>query len=188
MATVPDLVIQAANDLGVPPQLALEVASAESGFDQDAVSSAGAIGVMQLMPATAAQLGVDPTDLTQNVYGGVTYLGQMLSMFGGDPVAALAAYNWGPGRVQQAQSLYGAAWFQHIPSSVQRYVQSILGTVQTAYSVTPSVVPFTPAPAATPAGSLFLPTPLPSPATGSLWPQLAIAAALLFGVSLVFQD
>src|SRR5690242_7269539 len=94
------VVIDEANSQGVPPALALAVAQQESGVCQwrpngDLVrSSAGAIGVMQLMPATAAQLGVDPADPFQNIRGGVMYLAQMYDRFGTWPLT-LAAYNWG---------------------------------------------------------------------------------------------
>lgn len=98
---IQDLITQTAEQYGVNPALALAQAQAESGFNQNAVSPAGAIGVFQLMPSTAAGLGVDPTDLTQNIQGGVQYLSQLLNQFGGDTTLALAAYNAGPGNVQK---------------------------------------------------------------------------------------
>jgi len=88
-------IVSTANQYGVPPSIALAVAQIESSFNQAAVSSAGAIGVMQLMPKTAAGLNVDPTDATQNIQGGVDYLAQLYNQFGNWP-AALAAYNAGP--------------------------------------------------------------------------------------------
>lgn len=139
MSQIASLVAQTAIALGVDPNLAMAVASAESGFSQSAVSSAGAIGVMQLMPGTAAGMGVNPNDVAQNIQGGVRYLAQMLATFGGDAAAALAAYNWGPGNVQNAQATYGSAWFSAIPSSVQAYVTRILGAVGSAPPA--SVVP-----------------------------------------------
>lgn len=79
----------------VDPRLVSAVAEAESHFQQGAVSSAGAVGVMQLMPETAASLGVNPYDAAQNIDGGTHYLRQMLDSFGGDVKKAVAAYNAG---------------------------------------------------------------------------------------------
>src|SRR6266568_46288 len=126
-ADVQSLVAQTAASFGVDPALALAVASAESGFNQNARSSAGAIGVMQLEPATAAQLGVNPYDLADNIRGGVLYLKQQLSRFG-DPALALAAYNWGPARVASALANYGSDWLRHAPSETRAYVSKILGS------------------------------------------------------------
>ena len=91
-----------AAEVGLPADLVRAVAWAESGFRQDALSPAGAVGLMQLMPETAAELGVDPRDRAGNLAGGALYLKQMLQRFAGDSdqiVKALAAYNAGPGRV-----------------------------------------------------------------------------------------
>ena len=113
------LIQQAAARYGVDPNLALALAKQESGLNQSARSSAGAIGVMQLMPATARDLGVDPNDLAQNIDGGVRYFSQQLQRFDGDPMLALAAYNAGPGAVQR----YGG-----VPPypETQNYVSSVL--------------------------------------------------------------
>lgn len=94
------LVKQAAQKYGVDPKLVAAVVEAESGGDQSVVSSAGAIGVMQLMPETAASLGVDPYDTKQNIEGGTMYLGRMIKNFGGDLRKAVAAYNAGPQAVR----------------------------------------------------------------------------------------
>lgn len=83
------------------PRLLEAVAWAESRFNQSARSYAGAQGVMQLMPATAASLGVDAGDVDQNVRGGAAYLRAMLNMFENDLVLALAAYNAGPDAVRR---------------------------------------------------------------------------------------
>jgi len=96
------------------------VAWQESRFNQAAVSPKGAMGVMQLMPATARQLGVDARDVTSNIEGGAIYLSQMLRRFEGDVPRALAAYNAGPEAVQR----YGG-----VPpyAETQAYVRAILG-------------------------------------------------------------
>lgn len=83
------------------PLLLEAVAWAESRFKADARSSAGAVGVMQLMPGTAAELGVNPHDPDANIRGGARYLRQMLVMFDGDVEKALAAYNAGPNAVRR---------------------------------------------------------------------------------------
>ena len=93
-------IAEAARKYKLPRQLIHSVIQAESSFRADAVSPAGAQGLMQLMPATARELGVtDPFDVQQNIDGGAKYLRQMLDRFGGDLKLALAAYNAGPGTV-----------------------------------------------------------------------------------------
>jgi hypothetical protein len=84
-----------------PPQLVKAVMAVESANNPNAQSSKGAFGLMQLMPATAKELGVDPKDPNQNVEGGSRYLQQMLNRFE-DVKLALAAYNWGQGKVSSA--------------------------------------------------------------------------------------
>lgn len=86
---------EAAKQAGVDPSLAVAVAVQESGLNPKATSPKGAIGIMQLMPATAKQLGVDPTDVDENIRGGVQYLKKQINTFN-DPVKALIAYNAGP--------------------------------------------------------------------------------------------
>ncbi len=86
----------------VSPALVLAVISVESAGQSEAVSHAGAQGLMQLMPATAERFGVtDSMNTTQNIKGGVTYLDWLLQEFGGDPVLALAGYNAGEGAVTE---------------------------------------------------------------------------------------
>ena len=99
--TVKELLETAAEKYGVSPDLVKAIATAESNMNQDVVSEAGAIGVMQLMPSTAAGLGVDPYDRVQNIDGGTRYLKQMLDTFGGNVRHAVAAYNAGPGAVSK---------------------------------------------------------------------------------------
>lgn len=92
---------QAGSDVALSPLLLEAVAWAESRFNPLAVSSDGAQGVMQLMPGTAADLGVDAADPDANVRGGARYLRQMLELFDGNIELALAAYNAGPTAVRR---------------------------------------------------------------------------------------
>jgi soluble lytic murein transglycosylase-like protein len=93
---------RSAQSHSVPLELVMAVAKAESGFRPDAVSPAGARGIMQLMPATGAGLGVrDFFDPAQNIEGGTRYLRNALRIFDNDVVKAVASYNAGVGAVQQ---------------------------------------------------------------------------------------
>lgn len=183
------MIADAATQNGVDPNLAIEVGIAESNLNPAAISSAGAVGIMQLMPGTAAQYGADPTDPADNIQAGVSYLGDLLNQFGGNQVAALAAYNWGPGNVQKAMSTYGSNWLSHAPAETQNYVAKILGNVNTQYQTTSPIaaavnaIPTAiavPAPAAVapPSGSTayatILPPLLPA-ATTSTFPWIPVA-------------
>jgi soluble lytic murein transglycosylase-like protein len=111
---------KAATTYGISENLLKAVAKAESDFDTNAVSSAGAQGIMQLMPATAKALGVtNAFDPEQNIMGGAKYLSQMLERYDGDTTLALAAYNAGPGNVKK----YGG-----VPpfKSTQNYIKKVL--------------------------------------------------------------
>jgi hypothetical protein len=92
---------RAAAAAGIDPKLLTAVVWTESDFVPDAVSGAGAVGLAQLMPATAAMLGVDPNDPEQNLMGGARYLSDMIDRYDGRLDLALAAYNAGPTRVSQ---------------------------------------------------------------------------------------
>ncbi len=115
------LVEQAAARYGLNPAILHGLIQQESGFDPSARSSAGALGLTQLMPSTAASLGVaEPLDPAQSIEGGARYLSQLLQQFAGNTADALAAYNAGPGAVVQ----YGG-----VPpySETQQYVSKVLG-------------------------------------------------------------
>lgn len=91
---------QAAQRNGIPEDLFLRLVQQESGWNPNARSHKGALGLAQLMPGTAAKLGVDPRDPVQNLNGGARYLRMMYNQFG-NWTLALAAYNAGPGAVQK---------------------------------------------------------------------------------------
>ena len=114
---------EAASTYGVSVDLLKAVAKAESNFNPSAVSHAGAIGVMQLMPATASSLGVaDPFDARQNIMGGAKYLKSNLEKYGGDVSLALAAYNAGPGSVAKYGGIPPYAETQNYVKKVTSYM------------------------------------------------------------------
>ena len=97
---IAELIDRYAGEHDLDPRLVQAVMQAESGYDASALSTKGAIGLMQLMPDTARELAVaDPWDLEQNVRGGVAYLKRMVEMFSNELDFALAAYNAGPNAV-----------------------------------------------------------------------------------------
>ncbi|WP_269713810.1 lytic transglycosylase domain-containing protein [Caulobacter sp. NIBR2454] len=100
-SAVRERIRQTSHALGLSPALLEAVAWRESGFNPSAVSPKGARGTMQLMPATARELGVDPSDPIQNITGGGLYLRRMLQRYDGDLTKALAAYNAGPAAVDR---------------------------------------------------------------------------------------
>ena len=105
---------------GLSPQLLAALVWQESRWRADAVSPAGARGLAQLMPATARYLGVDPDDPFANLEGGARYLREQIDRFDGDLEKALAAYNAGPGRVEEAQGIPRIR-------ETQLYVAAIMG-------------------------------------------------------------
>jgi soluble lytic murein transglycosylase-like protein len=126
-AQLRQMIQTAAVKYGNPPELVLRQAERESGTRQtDAAgniirSSAGALGIMQLMPGTARELGVDPYDVAQNIDGGARYLKQMYTIFKSWPLA-FAAYNAGPGNMGKV--IRGE---KALPGETAAYVQYIMG-------------------------------------------------------------
>jgi soluble lytic murein transglycosylase-like protein len=119
---IDQLVQQNAAVWQVDPALVKAIIANESGFNANATSSVGAQGLMQLMPETAAGVGVrDAYDPAQNVAGGTRYLKQMLDRFGGDVTRAVAAYNAGPEAVVR---------YDGVPpyAETQNYVTNVLGS------------------------------------------------------------
>ena len=122
----------AAQRNGIDPALLAGLIKQESGFDPNARSGAGAVGLTQLMPGTAAGLGVsNPLDPVQAIEGGAKYLKQQLDRFGGDVARALAAYNAGPGAVER---------FGGVPpyAETQNYVRAVQANAAAFRSSTPT--------------------------------------------------
>ena len=117
------LVERAAEKWGLPAEFLHSVARVESGYRADAVSPKGAIGIMQLMPGTAALLEADPRDPEQNVDAGARHLRDLLLLYNGESGKALAAYNAGAGAVDR---------YRGIPpyAETQLYVQKVLRQYQ----------------------------------------------------------
>jgi hypothetical protein len=183
LASIMATISSAAAQYGLDPGFVTAVAQAESGLNPNAVSAAGAKGIMQLMDATAAMLGVsNPFDPVQNINAGVRYLAQLLNQFAGDAAKALAAYNWGPGNVAKAIQQFGDQWLAHAPQETQAYVQKLTGVVPDYSGAAAASDSAAPPPLTIDAATgqpIEDATPTPAPALPSWMPQTPIGRILL---------
>ncbi len=128
------LIVRHSGEHGLDPRLVRAVIQVESGYNHRARSNKGAMGLMQLMPETAAELAVrHPFDVEENLRGGITYLRQMIDAFHGSVEMALAAYNAGPGAVER----HGGV--PPFPDTID-YVQRVMSLYQGAAVMLPARV------------------------------------------------
>jgi hypothetical protein len=119
------IIRQASETYGVDQELIRAVIKAESNFQVQSTSPKGARGLMQLMPATAAEMGVtDSYNPVENIMGGTRYLKGLLNRYQGDVPRALAAYNWGPGNVEK--------YPDRLPRETREYIARVTGEFQSA--------------------------------------------------------
>ncbi|MDW8802751.1 lytic transglycosylase domain-containing protein [Clostridium sp. A1-XYC3] len=124
--SIDEAVSRASKKYGVDKDLILAVIKQESSFDHKATSHAGAMGLMQLMPGTARSLGVSNAyDVQQNVEGGTKYLKGLLDMYGNSKELALAAYNAGPGTLQN-RGVKDTSGISRLPYETRDYVQKVM--------------------------------------------------------------
>jgi soluble lytic murein transglycosylase-like protein len=115
---------EASRSFGVEKSLIRAVIKAESNFNPRATSPAGAVGLMQLLPSTAEEMGVrDLFDPRDNIHGGTRYLAALLDRYDGNLTLALAAYNWGPGNLEKAP--------ERLPHETQTYIERVLRYLDT---------------------------------------------------------
>lgn len=123
-----EYVQEASQKYGMPSNLILGIMKAESDFNNSCVSSAGAKGLMQLMPETAAEVGVsDEFDPRQNILGSVEYITKLVNRYNGDVKLALAAYNTGPGKIARRGVLSSdSPEYLTVPQSIRDYADRVL--------------------------------------------------------------
>ena len=128
LANIQSVALDAALEHSVDPAMVLSVIATESSFENDAISPKGAVGLMQVMPETARELGYDPADWQENIEAGTVYLGMLLSRYRhrtNGVQLALAAYNAGPGAVER---------YKGIPPfrETRRYVKRVMARYRSA--------------------------------------------------------
>ena len=125
-SSIDQAIANASRKYGVDANLIKAVIKQESDFNPNSTSSAGAEGLMQLMPGTASELGVtDPYNVDQNVDGGTKYLKEMLNMYGNCKELALAAYNAGSGTLQ-SRGVSSVSGISKLPYETRDYVQKVM--------------------------------------------------------------
>ncbi len=113
---------------GIPPDLFVRQINQESGFNPTDLSDTGAEGIAQLMPDTAAGLGIDPWSPVEALQGAAQLMARYQRNYGGDYAKALAAYNGGSGTLQYCLTHYGSRWFSCEPAETQAYIQKIMSS------------------------------------------------------------
>lgn len=121
------MAVSSAQQYNINPNVFLKQIQQESGFQANVVSPAGAVGMAQFLPSTAAALGVNPWDPGPALVGAAALDARNLKAYGGDYRKMLAAYNAGAGAVNTAIQRGGSNWLAYLPSETQTYVRSILG-------------------------------------------------------------
>jgi len=122
---------QAAQTAGINPTYFLRQIQAESGFNPNVQSPAGAQGIAQFMPATAKGMGVNPWDPIASLKAAAQLMGAYIQKYGGGlqgEEKALAAYNWGSGNLESDIASHGSSWLMYAPSETQNYINTIVGT------------------------------------------------------------
>ena len=118
---------QDAIDGGISPDYFVRQIYEESGFNPNAVSPAGAVGIAQFIPSTAAGLGINPRDPISVLRGAAQMMAKSARQYGGDYAKALAAYNAGSGTVNHAVNACGSAWMNCLPAETRHYIYVIMG-------------------------------------------------------------
>jgi hypothetical protein len=122
-----DIARKEANRVGIPEELFVRQIQTESGFNPNAVSYVGAIGIAQFMPATAAGMGFDPHDPVVSLQKAAEYMSYYYNRNNQDYAKALCAYNAGNGNLDRAIRLGGANWLNYVPAETRSYIYRIMG-------------------------------------------------------------